>query len=83
MKVCDKCAATLVNKDMINSAGHFFPPNEIPWVRGNCPLCGEKEVVMFEHPEIKSIQEDGVVIVKETIELSPRAYNKKLKELGG
>lgn len=82
MKVCDSCAAALVKKDMINPAGHFFPPNEIPWERGICPLC-KKEDNLSEHPEIKSIQEDNVVIVKEAITLSPEEYDKKLKRLGG
>ena len=82
MKVCDSCAAALVNKDMIHPAGHFFDPNEVPWERGICPLC-KKEDNLSEHVEIKSIQEDNVVIVKETIRLSPAEYNKKLKELGG
>ena len=58
------CAVELVNKGMINPASHFFPPNQIPWERAICPLCN-KEDNLSEHPEIKSIQEDNVVIVKD------------------
>jgi hypothetical protein len=78
MKICDKCAANLVSKDMINPAGHFFPPNEIPWKKGVCPLCN-KEDNLSEHPEIKSIQEDNVVIIKEPITLDSEEFNKRFK----
>jgi len=80
MKLCDTCAAALVNKDMIHSARHFFDPNKVPWERGVCPLC-KKEDNLSEHVEVKSIQEDNVVIVKETIHLTPKEYYKKLDEL--
>lgn len=80
MKVCDSCAANLVKKEMINPAGHFFDLNEIPWEKGICPLCN-KEDNLSEHPEIISIIEDSVTIIKEPIKLSPEEYDKKLKEL--
>ena len=76
MKICDKCAANLVNKKTIHPAAHFFPPNEIPWERAICPLCN-KEDNLSEHPEIKSIQEDNVIIVKETIKLD--GFDKRFK----
>lgn len=80
MKICDSCAAELVKKDMIHPAGHFFPPNEIPWEKGICPLCN-KEDNLSEHPEIISIIEDNVTIIKEPITLSQEEYDKKLKDL--
>lgn len=56
MYICDQCASIL--RGEIKPACFHFPPNEIPWEKGICPLCNKEDNLSL-HPEIINIQNEN------------------------